>query len=261
MAGKGNENVTYVDKSGKRLDGRKVDELRPIKVDVGVLDRADGSAYVEWGHNKAIAAVYGPREVLPKHMANPYKAIMRVYYRMAPFSVPEHKRPAPGRREIEISKVLSEALDAAVLTERFPQSQIEVHIDILDADAGTRITALTAASAALADAGIPMRDLVAGVSVGKAGGRVIADLTKAEEDASDAVDIPMAILPSTKEVVLLQMDGILTKEEWKDAHELAHKAAEKVYNLQKEALRKRYESAEAVEETEEIAETKEEVVE
>ena len=259
MAGKGNENVTYVDKNGKRLDGRKVEELRPVKIEVGVLDRADGSAYVEWGHNKAIAAVYGPREVLPKHMANPYKAIMRVYYRMSPFSVPEHKRPAPGRREIEISKVMGEALDAAVLTENFPQSQIEVYVEILDADAGTRITALAAASAALADAGIPMRDLVAGVSVGKAGGHIIADLTKAEEDAPDAVDIPIAILPSTKEVVLLQMDGILTKDEWKKAHELAHKAAEQIYNKQKEALRTKYETAE-VEKTKTVEE-KEEVVE
>src|SRR3989344_5708895 len=110
----GNNSIEYVDASGKRRDGRTVDETRPIKIKVGVVERSNGSALVEWGANKAIAAVYGPREVIPRHKANPYKAIVRFYYRMAPFSVPEHKNPRPGRREIEISKVCSEALERAV---------------------------------------------------------------------------------------------------------------------------------------------------
>src|SRR3989344_5320597 len=77
--------VVYVDKSGKRLDGRTVDQIRPIKIKVGVLKRADGSCYLEWGQNKIIAAVYGPRECLPKHHANPYQATIRYTYRMATF--------------------------------------------------------------------------------------------------------------------------------------------------------------------------------
>jgi exosome complex component RRP41 len=54
--------VKLVDENGVRLDGRKLDELRPIKMDVGVLDKADGSAYVEHGKNRIMAAVHGPRE-------------------------------------------------------------------------------------------------------------------------------------------------------------------------------------------------------
>jgi len=53
--------------NGIRLDGRRPDELRPIKIKVGVLNRADGSCYLEFGRNKVIAAVYGPREVHPRH--------------------------------------------------------------------------------------------------------------------------------------------------------------------------------------------------
>ena len=62
---------------GKRLDGRGFEELRPIKIEAGVLNRADGSCYLEMGGNKVVAAVYGPREVHPKHLEDPSKEIGR----------------------------------------------------------------------------------------------------------------------------------------------------------------------------------------
>src|SRR3990167_141415 len=183
MGKKKEEQIIYVDSKGKRLDGRKVDELRPIKITAGVIPRADGSAYLEWGQNKVFAAVYGPRECLPKHTASPYKAVIKFEYRMATFSVPDRKNPKPGRREIEISKVCGEALEKAIFVERFPNTTIDVFVEILDSNAGTRVAGLAAASVALADAGIPMRDLVAATGVGKAGGEIILDLNKEEEDA------------------------------------------------------------------------------
>jgi len=195
------EEEWYFDSKGKRFDGRTQFETRPINMKVGGIERADGSAYVEWGQNKAIAAVYGPREMLPKHLANANKATIRYSYRMAPFSVPDRKNPKPGRREIEISKVSGEALSYCLDLEQFPNTAIDVFVTILDSNAGTRITALLAASLALADAGIPMKDLVAGLAVGKAGGKLIVDLSKHEEDAPDAVDMPILMLPNSEEVV------------------------------------------------------------
>jgi len=233
------EKIQYI-KNGKRLDGRKLDELRKIKIKVGVLQRADGSAYLEWGQNKIIAAVYGPREALPKHIQNPYRALVDYHYRMATFSVPDRKNPKPGRREIEISKVSGEALEKAIFLERFPNTTIDIFVEVLDSNAGTRVAALSAASVALVDAGIPMRDLVSAVGVGKAGGEVILDLNKEEEDAPDAVDIPLAILPRTQEVVLLQMDGLLSKQEWGKAIKLGVQGCKQVYEVQREALRKQF---------------------
>jgi len=149
--------LVYVDSKGKRLDGRKQNELRPIKITAGVIPRADGSAFLEWGQNKVYAAVYGPRECLPKHTASPYKAVIKFNYRMAAFSVPDRKNPRPGRREMEISKVCGDALERAIFVERFPNTQIDITVEIVDADAGSRIAALTAASVACADAGIAQR--------------------------------------------------------------------------------------------------------
>jgi len=234
------KDIVYVNKNGKRLDGRKVDELRPIKIVPSVLARADGSCYMEWGQNKALVGVFGPREALPQHIQNPTKALVNFVYRMATFSVPDRKRPAPGRREKEISKVCGEALESAIFLERFPNTTIDIYTYIFDSNAGTRVTALAAATVALADAGIPMRDMVAPVAVGRAGGKILLDVNKAEEDAPDAVDMPMAVMPRTGEVVLLQMDGLVSKEEWKQMFEMGLTGADDIYKLQKEALLKKY---------------------
>jgi exosome complex component RRP41 len=227
-------------KDGKRLDGRALDELRPIEIEVGVLKRADGSCYLEWGGNKVMAAVYGPRECFPRHAQDPHKARLLFRYNMAPFSVEERKRPGPDRRSVEISKVCREALERVVFLKYFPKTSIDVFVEILQADAGTRCAGLTAASVALADAGIPMKDIVVSCAAGKIDSQIVLDLGKKEDNQGEA-DLPVAVLPRTKEIVLMQLDGIVSKEELKQARELAIKGCEKVYELQKAALKKKYE--------------------
>ncbi|MEM2943351.1 MAG: exosome complex exonuclease Rrp41 [Methanomassiliicoccales archaeon] len=239
------ETLRLIDENGLRIDGRKVDELRPIKIEAGVLKRADGSAYVEWGKNKVLAAVYGPRECHPRHLQDPSKALVQCRYNMIAFSVMERKRPGPDRRSVEISKIIAEALEYVIFTEYFPRTSIDVYIEILQANAGTRCAGLTAASVALADAGVPMRDLIPAVAVGKVDNHVVLDLTK-EEDNHGQADLPMAIIPRTREVLLLQMDGHMTVDEFNKGIEMGYRACEKIYQLQKDALRRRY----AVEEIE-----------
>jgi len=226
-------------KDGRRIDGRKFDELRQIRIEAGVLKRADGSAYMEWGGNKALAAVYGPREARPRHIQNPTRAIVQCRYNMAAFSVSDRKRQGPDRRSVEISKITSEALEHVVFTEQFPRASIDVYIEVLQADAGTRCTGLTAASVALADAGIPMRDFVSSCAVGKVDGQIVLDLGKQEDNLGDA-DLPIAIMPRTKEILLLQMDGHLTMEEFNKAVDMGMNACMEIYEMQKEAMRKKY---------------------
>ncbi len=233
------EGLKLIDENGKRVDGRKKYELRPIKMEVDVLKNADGSAYVEWGKNKVLAAVYGPREIHPKHLQRPDRAILRVRYNMAPFSVEERKKPGPDRRSVEISKVIRGALEPALILEMFPRTSIDVFIEVLQADAGTRVAGITAASLALADAGVPMRDLVAACAAGKIDGEIVLDLNKDEDNYGES-DIPVAIMPLKNDITLLQMDGYLTKEEFVEAIRLAIKGAKAVYQKQREALREKY---------------------
>ncbi|MCW4046019.1 MAG: exosome complex exonuclease Rrp41 [Candidatus Bathyarchaeota archaeon] len=228
-----------IDKKGCRLDGRKADELRPLKLEVGVLANADGSAYIEHGKNKILAAVFGPREMHPKHLSLPDRMVIRCRYHMAPFSVQERKSPAPSRREVELSKVIRESLEPSLFVELYPRTGIDLFIEVLQADGGTRCASITAASLAIADAGIPMRDLVAACAAGKVDDTVVVDLFDLE-DKLGVADVPLALMPNLNAVTLLQMDGILTPEEFEQAVNMAMEGCKKIYAMQKEALKNKY---------------------
>lgn len=228
-----------IDKKGIRLDGRKPDELRPIKLEVGVLSNADGSAYVEHGKNKILATAFGPREMHPKHLALQDRMVLRCRYHMAPFSVQERKSPAPSRREVELSKVIRESLEPALFLDFYPRTGIDVFIEVLQADGGTRCAAITAAALAIADAGVPMRDLVVACAAGKVEDTVVVDLFDAE-DKHGAADVPVAFIPSLNAITLLQMDGKLSSEEFEKAISMAMDGCKKIYEMQKEALKTKY---------------------
>jgi exosome complex component RRP41 len=219
----------------KRADGRKNDELRPVKMKVGVLKHADGSALVTIGKTMALAAVYGPRELNPRHMQESDRAILQCNYTMAPFSTKERVRPGPSRRSVEISKVTREALEPALFLKDFPRTTIDVYIVILQANAGTRTAGINAASLALADAGIQMRDLVASIAAGKIEGHYALDLTGDEEETTDC-DLPVAYMPKERKFTLLQMDGNISKDDLKQIIRLAVKGCETLYEHQKKAL-------------------------
>jgi exosome complex component RRP41 len=219
----------------KRADNRKLDEMRPVKMKVGVLKQADGSAMVSIGKTIAIAAVYGPRELNPRHRRESDRAILQCNYTMAPFSTKERVRPGPSRRSTEISKVTREALEPALFLKDFPRTTVDLYIVILQADAGTRTAGINAASLALADAGIQMRDLVVSIAAGKIGKEYVLDLAGDEEETTEC-DLPIAYMPREKKFTLLQMDGIISKEDIKNIINLAVKGCEKLYEHQKKAL-------------------------
>ncbi len=247
--------VKLLDENGLRVDGRRWDELRTVKLEVGILDKADGSAYIEHGKNKILAAVYGPREAHPKHIALSDRAVVRCRYHMAPFSTEERKSPAPSRRELELSKVIREALEPSIMSEYFPRATIDIFIEVLQADAGTRCAGITAASLALADAGIPMRELVAACAAGKVEGKVVLDLSDVEDKQGEA-DLPVALMPKSNVIGLLQMDGSLTEDEFKQALDMATDACRKIYEMQREALKQKYHVIREAEEKEEVTEVK-----
>lgn len=231
----------------KRPDGRKADELRHMTAKVGIIPNADGSAMFAFGKTVAIAAVYGPRQLHPQHMQNPRKAVLRCNYDLLSFSVSDRKRPGPSRRSQEISRVTEWALSTVVDLEAFPGTVIDVQIYILQADAGTRTAGINAASMALAQAGIPMSDLVCSVAVGKLDKTLVADLDKEEEDFHDgegATDFAIAKPANSEEFSLMQMDGKIQPALVKEVTRLASKVCKEIYEVQKNALKSSIESPE-----------------
>lgn len=232
--------MTEKSKYIKRADGRKFDEIREIEAKVGIIPNADGSAMFKTGGTIAIAAVFGPRTLHPQHMQNPEKGILRVNYGMMPFSVSERIRPGPNRRSQEISKVTEWALTPIIDLEGYPNTVVDVFIQIPQADAGTRVAGINAAVMALAQAGVPMKEMASAVSIGKLDKTLVVDLNKEEEDFDEgegSTDIPICILSKSKKISLLQLDGKISIKELKEVIELAKKATEKIHEIQVKTLK------------------------
>lgn len=227
------------EKGFKRPDGRDITEMRKMTAKVGVVPNADGSAMFSFGDTIAIAAVYGPRKMHPQHSQDPAKGTLRCNYNMLSFSVTERIKPGPNRRSMEISKITEWALEPVLLIDSFPNMAVDVHINILQANASTRCAGINAAALALAHAGIPMTGMVSSVSIGKLDKQLVVDLIKDEEDWEEgegATDIPITMTSDGK-ITHLQLDGRITGKELKEAIEMAKKATQEIYEVQKKALK------------------------
>ncbi len=127
----------------------------------------------------------------------------------------------------------------SLFVEKYPRTGVDVFIEVLQADGGTRCASITAASLALADAGLPMRDLVVACAAGKVDSKIALDLMDTE-DKIGAADVPVAYMPNLNAVTLLQMDGRLSMEEYGKAVNMAIDGCKKIYEIQKEALKTKY---------------------
>ncbi len=226
-------------KEFKRPDGRGIKEMRPVEAKVNVVPNADGSAMFKSGKTIAIAAVYGPKKMHPQHKQNPATGQLRCEYNMLSFSVDDRIRPGRNRRAMEISEITKWALEPAVLLDKYPAQVVDVHINIIQADAGTRCAGINAAAMALAHAGIPMKDMVSSVSIGKLDKTLVVDLTKEEEDFEEGegpTDIPISMTSSGK-VTHMQLDGKIGVKQLQESIDMAKESCAEIYEIQKKALK------------------------
>jgi exosome complex component RRP41 len=225
-----------------RENNRGFNETRHIEAKAGVIKKADGSAWFRIGKTTAYAAVYGPRELHPKHMQDPKTGILRCNYNMMPFSTEERVRPGPSRRSKEISMVTEKALLPVLNLVEFPNAVVDVFIELTETDAGSRCAGICAASIALADAGLVMKDMVAAVSCGVVDHQTMVDIDGPEEHLHDldVADIPVAMIPSTEEITLLQMDGKVSKDELMKAIENVKPVLKNIAEIQRKAVKDRY---------------------
>ncbi|MCK6553428.1 polyribonucleotide nucleotidyltransferase [Candidatus Binatia bacterium] len=196
---------------GRRVDGRGLEDIRPIECEVGVLPRAHGSALFTRGETQALAvATLGTssdEQKIDALIGEHYKKFM-LHYNFPPFSVGEVKfLRSPGRREIGHG-ALAERAVAAVLPpeDAFPYT-IRVVSEILESNGSSSMATVCGASLALMDAGVPVLAPVAGIAMGliKEGDeiRVLSDILGDEDHLGD-MDFKVA---GTRDgVTALQMD-------------------------------------------------------
>lgn len=228
--------MEFVSPEGLRLDGRRAKELRALKCEFGTLKNADGSAMFEMGNTKVMAAVFGPHEPTNRGQAAHDRAIVRCEYAMAAFSTGERRRRGKtDRRATEITSVIRSALEQTILLELMPGSQIDIFVQVLQADGGTRCACINAAMLALAEAGIPMRDVVAACAAGHLDSTPLLDLNYVE-DSGGGPDVVVALHANLDKVVVLQMDNKLPLETLETVIELAVEGCKALTTFMREQL-------------------------
>ncbi|MFQ5906427.1 MAG: polyribonucleotide nucleotidyltransferase, partial [bacterium] len=178
---------------GKRLDGRELDEMRPISCEVGLLPRAHGSALFTRGQTQSLCtATLGTtvdEQKIEDLVGESFKSFM-LHYNFPPFSVGEVKPiRGPGRREVGHGSLAEEALRAVIPSEdKFPYT-IRIVSDILESNGSSSMATVCGGSLCLMDAGVPTKSAVAGVAVGlvREGERevIISDIGGAEDQYGD----------------------------------------------------------------------------
>lgn len=202
----------YVSVGGLRIDGRRPGEIRRIRCNMGLFGHVDGSAYLEQGGTKVFAVVYGPREVKFRRDQLHDRALINCDFSVAPFSTGERKvRRATDSKSVENGLAIKRTFEAAILTNLYPRTQIDIFIQIVQADGGTLSAAINAANLALIDAGVAMKDFVVACSAGFLGQTALTDLNYVEESAKGPV-IPIALFPASDGVSMLQMSSKMPLE-------------------------------------------------
>lgn len=199
--------------SGTRADGRGVNELRKINCKLGVFEQADGSAYLEMGHTNVLAAVFGPHEVSRvggkmRGSSLHDRAYINCQYSQATFSTIERKRkPRADIRSLELTNNIREIFDNVILTNLFPNSQIDIFLEVLQSDGSNMSACINAATLALIHAGIPIKDFVVSCSATLIDDKTLIDVNHFEESASNLPVLTLSMLPKSRQIVSMESSG------------------------------------------------------
>jgi ribonuclease PH len=227
---------------GQRGDGRRPDELRPVRFELGVQRDPAGSCLVSFGDTRVLCAV--SREEGAPRWRN-HKGWVTAEYAMLPGSTaPRARRErSPRGRSQEIQRLIGRSLRAAVDLDALPDVTLTVDCDVVQADGGTRTAAITGGWVALARAlgrlelAAALRRQVAAVSVGVAGGRPVVDLPY-EEDVDAEVDMNVV---ATADGRLVEVQGTAEGDPFERPTldrlvDLAVGGCEQLFGLQRGAL-------------------------
>lgn len=236
--------------SNLRNDGRKPHEIRRMRVQMSCASKNDtsGSAIVQMGLTSVMATVSGPMDCTRKSDELSDRAILEVSMRVAPFAASSGDRryinPNTDRRLQEQGNLIQRAMEASILMHLHPRSKIELNIVVLADDGGRLCVAINAATLALVDAGVPIRDFVCACSAGLVDDTTLVDLNRQElsnnSSNSNAVYLPCATMPQRNTVVLTQCESRLASTETlKRVLEAAMAGCQAVFQVMSNAVRER----------------------
>ncbi len=235
-----------------RVDGRKPDQLRPVRVTRNYTKHAEGSVLIEVGDTRVICNAT-VEEKLPSFMKGGGKGWVTAEYGMLPRAtgvrtIREASRGRIGGRTYEIQRLIGRSLRAVVNLSELGERTIWLDCDVIQADGGTRTASITGAFIAMVDAMVklksqgvikrlPVTDFIAATSVGRLKDEVILDLCYKEDSAAE-VDMNI-IMTGSGRLVEVQGTGeeaTFTRQEMSEMIDLAEQGIFQLVKLQKEAL-------------------------
>ena len=240
-----------------RNDGRKPSEIRRTQIQIGPLSGGStsspgvsGSAIIQMGLTIALASVCGPTECSRRSEEFSDKASLEVNLRLAPFASSGGdrrvvKNPGGDRVLVEQSHLIKSAIEAAVMLHLYPRAKFEINILILADDGGRLCAAINAATLALVDAAIPMKDMVCACTAGlggESGDSILVDLNRMERmryGGESAVYFPCAIMPQRGTVVLSQCEARLPISTFENLLNAAVEGCEAVFEIMQASIRER----------------------
>lgn len=222
---------TNVLEHGKRVDGRRLDEVRPISCEVGVLPRTHGSALFTRGETQALVVTTlgsGEDEQLVDGLLADYRERFLVHYNFPPYAVGEVGRlSSPGRREIGHGRLAWRALHPLVPSKEVFPYTIRLVSEITESNGSSSMATVCGSSLSLMEAGVPLSRPVAGIAMGLIKeGEKFAILTDIQGDEDHLGDMDFKVAGTEDGITALQMDIKITSitfEIMEKALEQAHK--------------------------------------
>jgi polyribonucleotide nucleotidyltransferase len=196
---------------GGRIDGRPFNEVRPIECMVGILPRVHGAALFTRGETQAMVLTTLGTAMDEQRIDTIYGDVFREFifhYNFPPYSVGEAKRlSGPGRREIGHGALARRALLPVMTSKEDFQYSVRVVSEILESNGSSSMASVCGASLSLMDAGVPIKDAVAGVAMGLiAEGEQLAILTDIIGDEDHYGDMDFKVAGTRDGITALQMD-------------------------------------------------------
>jgi len=236
----------------KRIDNRKNDRLREIKVTRNYISHADGSVFIEMGKTRIICTATVEDKV-PRFLAGRGSGWITAEYDMIPGAAPQRivRAQTTGRingRTHEIQRLIGRSLRAVVDLNKIGERTVWIDCDVIEADGGTRTASITGSFIALFDCmhslvekkiidTMPIENFLAAVSVGIVGGEILVDLCF-EEDSRAQVDMNV-VMDSKDELIEIQSTAELkpfSREDFDKMLEKATSAIKEIIEIQKKTL-------------------------
>ena len=233
-----------------RIDGRKFNELRPLKITRSYLKNPEGSALIELGGTKVICTA-SLEDKVPQFLRGSGQGWVTAEYAMLPRSTTvrsQRERNSANSRSLEIQRLIGRTLRAVTDLKRLGERTIWLDCDVIEADGGTRTAAISGAFVALAEASLllkkqdlitffPLSSFLAAVSVGLLAGKPVLDLAY-EEDSAAGVDMNVVMTGSGAfvEIQGTAENAVFSKKEMDALIRVAQKGIKKLTALQKESL-------------------------